>query len=194
MSIDVRGLVSQTLRWCTFFLLLTLAWQTIVGAGTEAPAPQSAEAPEQAPAPKMAPPGPIDDFNRGVPRTAVEGYINALRESDYERAAEYLDMRNLPQGLSASGGPRLAKELGVVLDRVLWIDLDLLSDNPEGHADDGLPAYRDYIDSIEAGSGRVDILLRRVPREDGVSIWKISNATVRQIPDLYDRYGYGPAW
>ena len=192
MSIDVRGLVFQTLRWCTLVLLLTLAWQTIAGAGAEAPAPQSAEAPEQGPAPKMAPPGPIDDFNRGVPRTSVKGYIQALRESDYERAAEYLDLRDLQKGLSASDGPRLARELGVVLDRVLWIDLDLLSDNPEGHADDGLPASRDYIDSIKAGSGRVDILLRRVPREGGVSIWKISNATVRRIPDLYDQYGYGP--
>jgi len=140
----------------------------------------------------MAPPGPIDDFNRGVPRTSVEGYIEALRESDYERAAEYLDLRNLKQGLSASDGPRLARELGVVLDRELWIDPDLLSDNPDGHADDGLPSYRDYIDSIEDDAGRVDILLQRVPRGDGVSIWKFSNATVRQIPDLYDQYGYGP--
>jgi MscS family membrane protein len=192
MNIDLRGVFVQTLRWLTAVLLLTLAWQTIVDAGAETPAPQSADAPEQAPEPKKAPPGPIDDFNRGVPRTSVEGYIKALRETDYERAAEYLDLRNLQQGLSASDGPLLARQLGVVLDRTLWIEVDLLSENPEGHADDGLPAYRDYVDSLEADGDRVDILLQRVPRGDGVSIWKFSNATVRQIPDLYDRYGYGP--
>jgi MscS family membrane protein len=113
-------------------------------------------------------------------------------EQDYERAAEYLDLRNLQRGLSADDGPRLARELGVVLDRVLLIEFDLLSEYPEGHSDDGLPSYRDYIDSIELGEGRVDILLQRVPRGDGVSVWKFSNATVRQVPGLYDRYGYSP--
>ncbi len=192
MNIDPRGVFVQTIRWCAVVLLLSLAWQTIVTAGNDTSAPKSEEAPEQSPAPKKAPPGPVDDFNRGVPRTSVEGYLNALRDGDYERAAEYLDLRNLRQGLSASDGPRLAKELGVVLDRALWIELDQLSEDPEGHSDDGLPAYRDYIDSMEMDGGRVDILLQRVPRGDGVSIWKLSNATVRRIPDLYDQYGYGP--
>jgi MscS family membrane protein len=192
MNIDPRGVFVQTIRWCAVVLLLSLAWQTIVTAGNDTSAPKSEEAPEQSPAPKKAPPGPVDDFNRGVPRTSVEGYIKALRENDYQRAAEYLDLRNLQQGLSASDGPRLARELGVVLDRALWIELDQLSEDPGGHSDDGLPAYRDYVDSIEDDAGRVDILLQRVPRGDGVSIWTFSNATVRQIPELYDRYGYGP--
>ena len=32
--------------------------------------------------------------------------------------------------------------------------------------------------------------MQKVPRGDGVSIWKISNATVSLIPQLYDIYGY----
>ena len=188
MNIDSRGVFVQILRWFAFVLLLSLAWETVVAAQGAPPPSQ----PAGLPAPVKAPPGPVDDFNRGVPRTSVEGYIEALRESDFERAAEYLDLRNLQKGLSVSDGPLLARELGIVLDRTLWIDTDLLSDEPEGHADDGLPSSRDYIDSIEVDGGRVDILLKRVPRGDGVSIWKISNATVRRIPDLYDRYGYSP--
>jgi MscS family membrane protein len=37
----------------------------------------------------------------------------------------------------------------------------------------------------------VDLLVQRVPRGDGVYIWKISNATVKKIPELYEIYGYG---
>ena len=37
----------------------------------------------------------------------------------------------------------------------------------------------------------VHIRLQRVPREDGVRIWKLSAASVAAIPDLYARYGYG---
>ena len=125
MNIDPRGVFVQTLRWCAVVLLLSFAWQTLVSA--EEDAPSSGEVKQQDAAPKKAPPGPIDDFNRGVPRTSVEGYIQALRESDYERAAEYLDLRNLRQGLSPDDGPRLARELGIVLNRVLWIELDRLS-------------------------------------------------------------------
>jgi len=32
--------------------------------------------------------------------------------------------------------------------------------------------------------------MQKVPRGDGVSIWKLSNATVSQIPQLYATYGY----
>jgi MscS family membrane protein len=190
MNIDLRKVFVQTIRWFAIALLLSLAWRTIVTAQGEVPGPQPGVVKQEAP--KTAPPGPVDDYNRGVPRTSVEGYRNALLEQDYERAAEYLDLRNLQRGLSADDGPRLARELGVVLDRVLLIEFDLLSEYPEGHSDDGLPSYRDYIDSIELDEGRVDILLQRVPRGDGVSVWKFSNATVRQVPGLYDRYGYSP--
>ena len=54
--------------------------------------------------------GPQDEFDRGVPRTSVAGFLAAAKERDFERAAEYLDLRNLPRGLSVSQGPSLASE------------------------------------------------------------------------------------
>lgn len=143
---------------------------------------------------------PDDEFDRGVPRTSVEGFLKAASDRNYERAAEYLDLRNLPGGLDPSDGPTLARQLKIVLDRTLWIDLDVLSDDPQGHLDDGLPPYRDRVDRIETPEKTFDILVQRVPRGDGVSIWKLSSATVAQIPQLYAEFGYGvfeevlPAW
>ncbi len=139
-----------------------------------------------------APLGPEDEFGRGVPRSTALGYLNATKERDFERAAEYLDLRNLPRGMSAEQGLELADQLKVVLDRALWIDINALSDDPMGHSDDNLPSYRDWVGKIDLPDGSVDVLLQRVPRGDGVFIWKFSNATVANIPQLYDVHGYGP--
>jgi MscS family membrane protein len=137
------------------------------------------------------PKGPQDEFNRGVPRTTVAGFLAAAAERDYQRAAEYLDLRNLPRELTKMQGPQLARQLKIVFDRSFWIDLSSLSREPMGHDDDGLPSFRDHVGKIEIPGKTVEILLQRVPREDGTSIWQFSSATVAQIPRLYRTYGYG---
>jgi len=138
------------------------------------------------------PGGPVDEFGRGTPRTSMEGFLAANRAGDYERAAEYLDLRRLPEGKAQQEGPILARQLSYVLASSLWIDLDEVSDAPEGRTKDGLPSNRDLIGRIETPEGTVQILMQRVPRGDGVSIWKISSATVHQIPTLWEHSRPGP--
>ncbi len=136
-------------------------------------------------------PGPIDKLDRGTPRTAVAAYISAVKANDFEKAAEFLDLRKLPRGYSLVDGPDLARQLKVILDRALWVDLDILSTDPKGHSDDNLPPYRDFVGQIDIDDRQLEILLQRVPRDDGIYIWKFSTATVRDIPQLYEEYGYG---
>ncbi len=153
---------------------------------------QVTEKPEQKPEQKKAQPAaPDDDFDRGTPRGSVRGFLGATRAGDYEHAAEYLDLRRLPRGMDKDDGPDLARELKIVIDRTLWIDLDALSTDPRGHLDDGLPTYRDRVGRIETAKKPITILLQRVPRGDGVSIWKFSTVTVARIPALYEQFGYG---
>ena len=141
---------------------------------------------------KVKLPGPTDEFNRGVPRSSLKGYLKAARDGDFERAAKYLDLRYLPDRMDPRQGPRLARQLKIALDKVIWFDLDMISDHPDGFSDDGLPADRDNIGQIKTPKKAVDILMQRVPRGDGANIWKISNQTVAEIPHLYEYYGYGP--
>ena len=136
--------------------------------------------------------GPDDEYDRGVPRTSLAGYIRAAKRDDFERAAAYLDLRNLPAGLRPADGPELAKQLAIIFERALWIDMDTLSTDPEGHSGDGLPASRDLVGRVPVGERKFDILLQRVPRGDGVRIWKFSSKSVANIPAMYDQYGYGP--
>lgn len=135
--------------------------------------------------------GPYDEFGRTTPRSMTIGLANALSENDYVTSVQYLDLRNLPFTVNEEDGPELARKLKIIAERSMLIDYEALSDDPKGHSDDGLPAYRDRITTIKTSKGPVDILVQRVPRGDGVFIWKISNATIAQIPLLIDEFGYG---
>jgi MscS family membrane protein len=138
------------------------------------------------------PMGPPDPLNRGTPRGSMYGFITAGRSGDYAKAADFLDLRRLPPSQQGQG-PELARHLKVILDRTLWVDFQMLSDSSDGAGDDGLPAWRDRLGTVETERGPVDLLLQRVPRaDDGVRIWKVSAETVARIPDLYDEFGFGP--
>src|SRR5882724_6126328 len=134
---------------------------------------------------------PVDDLDRGTPRRAVEGFLQAARAHNYQRAAEYLDLRSVPAEDAKLLGPQLARHLKIVLDQQLPIDVDRLSDSPAGLLDDGLPPDLEQLGRIETPGMPVNLRLQRVPREDGVKIWKLSAVSVAAIPDLYGRYGYG---
>jgi MscS family membrane protein len=149
------------------------------------------QAKEGVKAERSQPTGPQDEFNRGVSRTTVAGFLAAAKKRDYQRAAEYLDLRNLPRALTKMQGPQLARQLKVIFDRYLWIDLEKLSLDPKGHKEDGLPSSRDAVGKLDIPGKTVEILLQRVPRGDGVLIWKFASVTVAQIPQLYNTYGYG---
>jgi len=136
--------------------------------------------------------GPEDALGRGNPRGSVIGFLTAASEFNWEKAAEYLDLRKLPPDVSELGGPELARQLNHVLSRAAWLDDYSVSENPEGVKGDDLPDYRDELLRIKTADGEVPIWMQRVPRNDGVKIWKLSNRSVALIPDLYDEFSYPP--
>ena len=135
--------------------------------------------------------GPLDEYGRTTPRSSVMGLANALSKYDFETAVHYLDLRNLPFTLHEEDGTDLARKLLIVAERSMIVDYEAISNDPEGHLDDGLPNYRDRVTAVKTSEGLVDILMQKVPRGDGVFIWKLSNATVAKIPALNEELGYG---
>ena len=136
--------------------------------------------------------GPYDEFNRSTPRSSLIALSKAVKDNDLDRAINYLDLRYLPFAVDhETDGPELIRKLSIVARRAMDIDVGALSDDPMGHNDDGLPAYRDRITVVKTKEGPVDILMQRVPRGDGVFVWKISNATIGMIPKLNEEFGYG---
>ena len=134
--------------------------------------------------------GPPDEFNRGNPRSAVEGFLSYAAKGDFKNAAQYLDLRYLPKKIKGIPPEELARKLKIVLDRALWLNPLSISDSPKGELNDGLPPYRELLGQIKTPEGSVDILLQRVPGKDQKQIWKFSNRTVSRIPLLYKYFGY----
>src|SRR2546427_510137 len=146
----------------------------------------------EAPAPGAEPARPATALGPEVPRGAMARFLAACSDGHYARAAEYLNLRQLPQSVRAQRGAELARELETVLDRALWVDPDRLSDQPEGDPEDGLPALRDSLGTIETATGPVEVLIERVSQPGGPPVWKIAASTVAAIPALYDEFGWGP--
>jgi MscS family membrane protein len=145
---------------------------------------------ESVPAP--GPGAPTETLDRRTPRGAMAGFLEATRRHDYGRAAGYLDLGRIAKASRAQVGPTLARELRVVLDQTVPIDLDTLSDQPDGSAEEGSPADRALIGTVNAKSGRTTLLLQRLPGPEDTRVWMVSGATVAKIPRLYREFGYGP--
>ena len=133
---------------------------------------------------------PVDEFNRGTPLRSAEGFLAAADEADYESAAEYMDLRNLRGAARDLAGAELARRFDVIINRASWADIDDLIDDPAGRNNDNLPDYRDSIGIVVHQDKEVRLFMQKVPGPNGVFIWKISNATVSLIPELYDTFGY----
>ncbi len=156
---------------------LTLAALLPIAAGA-----QLLGRPTTPPATPDTEPPPQVVVDSASPRAALKRFLEAARRSDYVAAAHLLD---LPAGVDTVRADDLARRLSAVMDARLWVDLEKVSPSAEGARDDGLPADRDLVGSIQLSDGReVAVRMARVGRgsERG---WKFSEATVAQVDALY---------
>jgi MscS family membrane protein len=124
---------------------------------------------------------------RESPRATVLGFLAAARAGDWPAAATHLDLSGLPSASRDRQGPRLARELAVVLERTQPLDPDALSDDPAGDRQDGLALEVERLGVVPAASGAVDIVLRR--SSDGG--WRFGPRTVAAASSLYAELGSG---
>jgi len=113
-----------------------------------------------------------------------------VSNNDFAAASEFLDMRYLEEPIASADPGELMRKLVLVWARYSILDLSQLSDEPDGHLDDGLPSYRDLMGVIDTGSEEISLYLQKVPDPQHGHTWKVSNQTVKQIPVLWERYGY----
>ncbi len=131
--------------------------------------------------PAEAPEAEQDLLGRTTPRGTVLGFIRAAGRGDYERAVQYLDVRRAPRAAKD-----LALQLKAVLDRGLIVDLDNLSNKPEGSLNDELPISQERVGVVRTLPEPLEILLDRVQRGQESPIWLFSAETLRGIPEAYN--------
>jgi small-conductance mechanosensitive channel len=122
--------------------------------------------------------------DRSTPRRTMAAFLEASEYGDYARAAEELDLGQIPPPERGRRGPELAEMLHHVLDRTIWIDPSTLSDSPSGRPEDG-PSER--VGTVKIKRSEVPIVLAR--GDDPDHPWSISAATVASIPRMYEEHG-----
>ena len=127
-----------------------------------------------------------------TPLSTMLALMDAVEQGAWDNASQYLDMRYLPADMADADPAVLIKQLSIVWSQQRILDLTRISNEPEGHSNDGLPSYRDKIGTLTLPDESLTLYLQRIP-EDGRRVWKISNTTVREIPRLWDTFGYNPA-
>ncbi len=134
-----------------------------------------------------------DNFGRDTPRSSFIGFLDAAEIYDYKVAVQFMDLRNLPNSVSRIEPEELARQLDFVIKRGMKINVNHLSRRVTGQVVDGLPEYRDELGRLVADDEEQVLLMQKVPGLDDNYIWKISNASVALIPELYEFFSY-PDW
>ncbi len=129
------------------------------------------------------PAAPVDPLGRETPEGMVQGFIAAVAARDYEKAGRYLNLTAVPKNRRDTAGPELARQLQKLLERGGYLYARWqLSDQPTGHADDGLAANLERFGTIRTEEGAVDLLAERVEDPGAGLIWLVSASSVAAIP------------
>jgi MscS family membrane protein len=128
---------------------------------------------------KEQPSAPVDLLGRENPRSAILGLLKCMREDNYGTAALYLQAPPGQEDL-----PQLVKELKALRSKFRG-NPNLLTDDPQGVVESGLPPGQVRAGAWKVGDKTVPIILVRVDDPTAGQIWLISKESVAAIPGLY---------
>ena len=128
-----------------------------------------------------------DPLGRETPEGLVQGFLDAVADENYERAAQYLDLRRFTDAQAKTRGPELARTLQQLIDQGGWFVPRLqLSGEILGRRDDNLAQELEKVGGVRTTSGIVDLLAERVTGIESYPIWLMSSVTVANIPTLIE--------
>jgi MscS family membrane protein len=148
----------------------------------------SANSPAQLPTSATPPPAnaepaqPIDPLGRETPLSTMMGFLKYEERDDFSTAARYLQAT---PGRNTKLTQR-AKEFQALRSSYKG-NLGLLSDDPNGTIEPGLPPGQVRAGVLAVHGTTADIILVRVDDPASGKIWLISKETVANIPKLYSQ-------
>ena len=126
--------------------------------------------------------GPAPDtVHRQNPRIALEGFLEAGRNGDFDLAAHYLDLSRIPPGKQRAEGRRLARRLLLIMLRQVWVEPSLVSSEELGTPQQGVQVNQQRIAEIKHCQ-----FVQKLG-----TVWTFAPQTVGQIDYLYGALGNG---
>ena len=128
----------------------------------------------------VPPETPKDEFGRDSPYETVVGFLKAAEQSDWQLAANFLDSKQ-----PAAQKQRLARQLKLVLDRGLTLDLEKVSKNPLGSPTEKWRATRNEIGTAHINGQSLPILLDLIqPTAKRPPYWLFASETLMGVPEI----------
>ncbi len=138
-----------------------------------------------APAPATPAAPAADPLGRENPRSAVTGFLQSASGRNYNRAVQYLDLRQIPARLRDERGVSLAKELDEILNSASHFNALQLSQNAVGSPTDDPNPNVENVAAVKAANGNFTLTLERIQEKPaGPLVWVFSPQTVAEIPNL----------
>ena len=134
----------------------------------------------------QAPPAAkTDPLHRDNPRSAVTAFLEACQEKNYQRAAQYLDLRQLSEQSRAQRGPELAQNLEAILNSDPNFAIFRLSRNPDGDPSNDAEPNSQHAATIKHEGKTYALDLERITLPGGATpVWLFAPDTVLEIPYL----------
>ncbi|MBI6628530.1 mechanosensitive ion channel [Pontibaca sp. S1109L] len=138
-----------------------------------------------------------EGINRRTPRETVRNFVRLTGAGDYDSAADFLNLSDLPRAEQAKRGPDLARQLGLVIERQLWLDWKNLSARPDAmletsaanHPMAGQPRRDIGLKMVDLDGQVYEIRLGRYKSGDADPVWLFTPQTVENVPILYAAFG-----
>ncbi|WP_165820575.1 mechanosensitive ion channel family protein [Pontibacter virosus] len=129
----------------------------------------------------VAPEWPEDSLGRRTPRGAVTGFIKAVADGDYTRAAFFLNLEAASDTIQDGGV--VAQALQRMLDqRSKTVPRSWISNEPDGDLEDNLPPNLERVGTATVNEEHIDILLEKTEGPAGGPIWLVAAETIRRVP------------
>jgi MscS family membrane protein len=132
-----------------------------------------------------------DNLKRDTPRGTTKGLLAAAKDKNYKKLANFFDLSYMPYDWSDKDSANLSRQLKVVLDQKLWIDVDNINNTSAGNLKDNLPENQEIIGVIKSDESNYNIILQQSTNDKNDPIWLISAQTVHEIPKMYEEFGHG---
>jgi MscS family membrane protein len=142
----------------------------------------SAQLPESVatPPPKTEPATKTDPLGRETPRGTVIGFLKYLMRGDFAIAAQYMQP---PPGKNINLA-QIANEMEI-LSPSFKGNIGLLSDDPNGNVEAGLPPGKVRAGVVTIGETTTELILVRVDDPASGKIWLLSAESVAEISKIY---------
>jgi MscS family membrane protein len=165
----------RTSRSLRNFALSVLAVFLVLGSAVSSPT-QLLKVPKQEP--KAEPAVPVDPLGRQTPRSSLINLMKYEAIGDYATAARFMQ---LPPGENLA---QMTKEFRTLSPNFQGT-INLISDDPNGSVEAGLPAGQVRAGVVTVGGTTADMILVRVDDPVAGKIWLISRESLESIPQLY---------